>query len=171
MSKFFVVALVGVIAGCSAGASAPGQAAPAAAPRAHAHAHDPADHNHDRGRMMVASNGVVDALLTAHLSSREGHELDVFVERGGAPVALEATELRAKVVAGGEEKPLAFTCAPRDERPEDEPEGTCSHFVAKAPWIDPSQALLVRADLPLRRGPVPYAWRAFQPLRYAHHVD
>src|SRR5262245_60158352 len=101
------------------------------------HVHNASDHNHDRGHMMIASNGVVDALLTAHLSSKSGNELDVFVEKNGTPLALTTTELRARAEMGGERKLLEFSCAPAEERPSEEHDGTCSHFVARAEWLRP----------------------------------
>jgi hypothetical protein len=134
--------------------------------------HDPGSHNHDRGHMMIASNGVVDALLTSHLSSREGNELDVFVEKRGAPLALTTTEIKARAqLKNGEEKVLSFSCAPADERPADEQRGTCSHFVARATWMNPAERLEVATSLPLLSGDVGYTWRSFDPRRYAHHVE
>lgn len=143
-----------------------------AAPPVAAHApHNPGDHNHDRGQMMIASNGVIDALLTAHLSSKTGNELDVFVEKAGSPVALTTTELHATAEIGGGRKDLSFECAPREERPQDEREGTCSHFVARAPWVRPGEPIRVATTLPLRRGDTEYVWRGFEAMRYAHHVE
>jgi hypothetical protein len=135
------------------------------------HAHNAADHNHDRGRMMIASDGWVDALLTAHLSSKAGNELDVFVENKGEPLALYTTKLEATAMVRGEKRPLYFDCAPKDERPANEAEGTCSHFVARAGFITPEDMLRVEASLPLKTGDVPYVWRAFNPKKYAHHIE
>jgi hypothetical protein len=156
----------GALAGCAA-APAPSPAAPAA----HAHGHDPSSHNHDRGHMMIASNGVVDALLTSHLSAKDGNELDVFVEKNGNPLALTTTEIKAKAKAKDGEKTLTFACAPPDERPAGEPAGSCSHFVARATWMDPADRLQVVTSLPLKSGDVDYTWRSFDPRRYAHHVE
>jgi hypothetical protein len=154
---------IAILGGC---ASAP------PAPRAASQqGHDPKDHNHDRGQMMIASDGFIDALLTAHLSAKSGNELDVFVEKAGVPLALTTTELRAKAEVGGREQELAFECAPREERPAAEPEGTCSHFVARAAWLRPGQDVRVETVLPLRRGDIAYVWRGFEALRYAHHVE
>lgn len=165
MGKTLAFVLVGlsVIAGCSQPSTPP--------KTAHAHTHNASDHNHDRGQMMIASDGLVDALLTAHLSSKSGNELDVFVEKSGSPLALTTTELSASVDVAGERKTLAFECAPADERPTDEREGTCSHFVARAEWMRPGQAIRVETELPLRRGDIAYVWRGFEPVRYAHHVE
>lgn len=145
--------------------------APPVTTLAHAHTHDPSSHNHDRGHMMIASNGVVDALLTSHLSSKDGNELDVFVEKAGTPLALTTTQIEAKARLRGEEKTLSFACAPQDERPAGEANGTCSHFVARAGWMSREDRLEVATSLPLRTGEVAYTWRSFDPRRYAHHVD
>jgi len=139
-------------------------------------AHDPLSHNHDRGHMMIASNGAVDALLTSHLSSKTGHELDVFVEKDGAPLALGVTTLEARARrpqdgALDAARALTFACAPPDERPADEPPGRCSHFVARAPWMSPTDRLEVAAVLPLKSGDIPFTWRSFDPTRYAHHIE
>jgi hypothetical protein len=162
MRNWFVVATLALATGCSARSSAPA---------AVAHSHDPGGHNHDRGHMMIASNGVVDALLTSHLSRRSGNELDVFVEKAGSPLALTTTTLTAKARVRGEEKILAFGCAPEDERPAGEPAGTCSHFVAQAAWMSPEDRLEVSSLLPLLSGDTAYTWRSFDPRRYAHHVE
>jgi len=144
---------------------------PAAPKQAHGHTHNASDHNHDRGQMMIASDGWVDALLTAHLSSKEGNELDIFVENKAKPLALGTTKLTAKAVVKGEMKTLEFECAPLDERPKDEPAGTCSHFVARAGWMTAEDMLKVEAALPLRTGETPYVWRGFNPKKYAHHIE
>lgn len=163
--------LISFLVAC--GGAAPPVTTTTAAPAAHAHGHDPSSHNHDRGQMMIASNGVVDALLTSHLSSKSGNELDVFVEKNGAPLALNVTTLRMKARAakGAEDKTLELACAPADERPANEAGGTCSHFVAAAPWMKNDDRLEVQVTLPLLSGETPYTWRRFDPLRYAHHVE
>lgn len=135
------------------------------------HTHDPSSHNHDRGQMMIASNGVVDALLTSHLSSKTGNELDVFVEKNGSPLALTTTQLKAKAKVRGEERALDFACAPADERPAGEPTGTCSHFVARAGWMAADDRLEVATRLPLLSGDIAYTWRSFDARRYAHHIE
>ncbi len=121
--------------------------------------------------MMIASNGVVDALLTSHLSSKSGNELDVFVEKNGTPLALGTTRLTARAKVRGEEKLLDFDCAPADERPSGEAAGTCSHFVARATWMKAEDRLEVATALPLLSGDISYTWRSFDARRYAHHVE
>jgi hypothetical protein len=153
-----------VLTGCAGGSQLGASAAP----------HDPTSHNHDRGHMMIASNGVVDALLTSHLSSKEGNELDVFVEKNGAPLALTTMRLEAKAKPGGtdaKDRSLVFSCAPLEERPANEPAGTCSHFVARAEWMRAEDRLEVATSLPLLSGDVAYTWRSFDPRRYAHHIE
>lgn len=166
-------ALCTLAAACSAPAAAPARTTlSAGAPHAHAHAHDASDHNHPRGKMLLASDGKVDALLTAHLSSKDGNELDVFVEQHGEPYALSVKTLAATAsVSGGEKLILSFACAPAHERPASEPEGMCSHFVASAPWMKPTDVLRVDTTLPLAERQVPMAWRGFEPKAYAHHQD
>lgn len=164
LASVLVALGLSALAGCAA-------SPPPSQPKAAAHSHNPSDHNHDRGQMMIASDGIIDALLTAHLSSKAGHELDVFVEKAGAPLALTTTELRATAVASGKQQELAFECAPREERPATEPEGTCSHFVARAAWLRPGEDVRVETVLPLRRGEIAYVWRGFEAMRYAHHVE
>ena len=51
-----------------------------------------------------------------------------------------------------------------------DPEGQCSHFVAKAPWITPGQPLRVESTLPLETS-TDFVWRDFEAKRYAHHED
>jgi hypothetical protein len=165
-----VIMGVSMLAGCARPITGPSETTPSA----HHHSHDPTSHNHDRGHMMIASNGVVDALLTSHLSSKDGNELDVFVEKDGAPLALGATQIEAKAKVVGrnvEDSLLRFSCAPADERPAGEPVGTCSHFVARAAWMTPEDRLEVATALPLRAGDVVYTWRSFDPRRYAHHIE
>jgi hypothetical protein len=159
----FVLAGLSVLGGCAASPPAPKPLT--------LHSHDASDHNHDRGQMMIASDGFIDALLTAHLSSKTGNELDVFVEKAGVPLALTTTELRATAVVGSARQELAFECAPREERPQGERDGTCSHFVARAPWVRPGEPIRVATTLPLRRGDIAYVWRGFEAKRYAHHVE
>jgi hypothetical protein len=154
------------VAGC-AGRHAEG---PATA-QTHAHTHNASDHNHDRGHMQMASNGTYVALLTAHLSSKEGNELDIFLEQAGAPHAISAKELSAQVVTPRGPQSLAFACAPRDERPKGETEGTCSHYVAKAPWLTKGERIRVDTTIPFGSEQVEFAFRGFEAGRYAHHED
>ena len=120
----------------------------------------------------MASNGTTNALLTAHLSSHDGNELDVFVEHAGDPLPLRSTNLVATATDGaGEAKAIPMACAPREERPAGEPDGVCSHYVGKAPWIRGGEALQVEASLDVPEGRETFVWRDFDPKRYAHHED
>jgi hypothetical protein len=79
------------------------------------------------------------ALLTAHLSSKDGNELDMFFEtqddKNPIPVAIPVESFKAQVRVGGQDqaKEVKFEPAPKEERPKGEREGTCSHFIAKVP--------------------------------------
>lgn len=132
--------------------------------------HNPGDHNHAKGTMLMATDGTYDALLTAHLSAKDGNELDIFVENKDGPFALKAKTMEATARGQSEQHTVAFACAPANERPAGEAEGTCSHFVAKAPWLRVGEALRVEAMLPAAR-PVPMTWRDFEARRYAHHEE
>lgn len=143
------------------------------APSGAGHADD--GHSHERGKMLIADAGKYHALLTAHLS-KEGNELDIFFEtqdeKNPTPVAVphESFEAEAKT-ADGEVKTLKFESAPADERPKGEKPGTCSHFVAKAPWLKPTDQLDVAFKLTLDGKEVTVRWKDFNPKKYAHHED
>ncbi len=168
-------ALLGALL-CFAGAcAAPAAAAPttvtAGQPAPQAHAHDPGDHNHARGKMLMASDGRYNALLTAHLSAKDGNELDIFVEDKNGPFALKAKTVEAIARGDGDKHALTFECAPANERPTSEAEGTCSHYVAKAPWLRVGEVLRVETTLPVAQAPVAMAWRDFEARKYAHHEE
>ena len=168
----FSVAL-GVLGAVSLGCSSPApRDARAVSTSAAPHAHNPGDHNHARGKMLLASDGTYNALLTAHLSSKEGNELDIFVEDKDGPFALTSRSLTATARASeGEPRTLTFECAPPNERPAAEAAGTCSHYVAKAPWIQVGHALRVETSLTVGERAVPMVWREFEPRKYAHHEE
>jgi len=133
-------------------------------------------HSHERGKMLLADAGKYHALLTAHLSSKDGNELDIFFETADekkpTPVAIPYESFTAQArTAGGELKELKFECAPADERPKGEKKGTCSHFVAKAPWMKPDDTLYVAAKIKLDGEEVTARWKDFNPKKYAHHED
>lgn len=131
-------------------------------------------HSHERDKMMLADFGPHHAALTAHLSSKTGHELDVFIETGDrtpAPVPLKLESFRAKAqAADGREYELTFEPAEMEERKSDPP-GHCSHFVAKAPWLKPDEPLAVTATLPWADKPRQVKWEQFVPAKFAHHVE
>ena len=142
------------------------------APHSHAHAHNAGDHNHPRGKMLLASDGTYNALLTAHLSAKDGNELDIFVENKDGLYAMKVVQLEATARIGdGEERNLSFSCAPANERPANEAEGTCSHLVALAPWMHVGDVLKVDTRLPIGEQKVAMTWRDFEPKKYAHHEE
>lgn len=131
-------------------------------------------HSHVRGKMLLADAGPYHAALTAHLSSKTGNELDIFFETADAdpkPVPLPLAKLTATATtAGGKEHQLAFEPAEPDER-KDDPPGKCSHFVAKAGWMQPDDVLSVRATVEIDGKLHPVEWKGFNPKKYAHHED
>lgn len=136
---------------------------------------DGGGHSHQRGHMLIthASDGHV--LLTAHLAAA-GNELDIFFEDGDddppRPLAIGAEPFMAQARAGeGEWRELKFECAPSDERPGDEPPGKCSHFVAKAPWIEAADTLHVKAKVKIAGAEETAEWKSFAVAKYAHHVE
>ncbi len=158
-----------VVAGCSPSSSAP---TPVASGRA---ADREADHAHERDKMKLADAGPYHAALTAHLS-KDGNELDVFIETAGAepkPVGIADTALVAKATRAGDpiEYTLTFDPAPAEERPTDEAKGTCSHFVAKAEWLKPDDVVTVKCEIEVQGKRRPVVWKEFVPKKYAHHDD
>lgn len=162
------VLLCGAVAGL-VGCGAP---PPAATFKGTGADHD--DHTHDRGKMMLRDAGNYHAGLTAHLSKTGGNELDIFFETAGKepkPVPLPHPKLAATAVtAAGKVHELAFEPAPQDER-KDDPAGQCSHYVAKAPWLDPDDVLTVTMVVGLDGRDRRVVWKAFNPRKYAHHEE
>ncbi|MFM8271551.1 MAG: hypothetical protein ACKODX_04370, partial [Gemmata sp.] len=127
-------------------------------------------HSHDLDRMLVEDAGHYHAALTAHISSKDGNELDVFF-RGAEdlrrPVAVPLAGFTAVAsTREGAEHRLAFEPAPPDERAGD-PKGRCSHFVAKAGWMRADDTLTVTATVTLDAKPVRVVWKNFVPKKYA----
>jgi hypothetical protein len=125
--------------------------------------------------MLIADAGKYHALLTAHLA-KSGNELDLFFEtadeKNPSPVALPVQALTGHARAeGGDPHELRFECAPADERPAGERAGVCSHFVAKAPWLKPTDRLTVVVRVPLEDGTYRVEWKDFDPKKYAHHEE
>lgn len=173
IARWGITALVAFGVGCSAPASAPPKTTvTGGAPHLHAHSHDPGDHNHARGKMLLASDGSYNALLTSHLSAKDGNELDVFVEDKDGPYALDVKELEAVARAGeGDKITVSFSCAPAHERPANEADGKCSHFVAKTPWMRVGVVLRVETALPIGDKTIAMVWREYEPRKYAHHEE
>ncbi len=138
----------------------------------------PPDHVHEKGKMLIADVGKYHALLTAHLSSKDGNELDIFIETAtenpeqAKPVGLPLASFKAKVSRAGDDKlyEVEFTPAPMEERKDDKP-GTCSHFVGKAPWMKKEDTLDVVATIPMGGKDELAHWKEFSPAKYAHHED
>jgi hypothetical protein len=133
-------------------------------------------HSHERNNMMLEDVGKLayHAALTAHLSSKDGNELDIFFETTdeppkSAPLALEKFTATAKT-ADGKTYTLEFEPAPKDER-KDDPDGKCSHFVAKAGWMKPEYMLTITTTVTINNKPAPIQWKDFNPKKYAHHID
>ena len=134
-------------------------------------------HSHERGKMLLADVGrKYHALLTAHLSPK-GNELDIFFEtaddQNPIPVAIPVEPFTAQAKVSGEEQPkeLKFEPAPKAERPMGEKPGTCSHFVAKAPWMRPDNTLNIVVFLTLEGERYRVTWEQFNPKKYAHHEE
>jgi len=131
-------------------------------------------HSHERDKMLLADAGPYHAALTAHLSSKDGNELDVFFETTDdppKPAALPITKFKAIAkTADGKEHALEFEPAEKDERKGD-PEGKCSHFVAKAGWMKPEDVLTVTATVKIDGKDTTIEWKNFSPKKYAHHED
>ncbi|HEY1190101.1 MAG TPA: hypothetical protein VGE74_20800 [Gemmata sp.] len=135
---------------------------------------EPHGHSHESEHMLKEDAGHYHAALTAHLSQKDGNELDIFFETIDSPPkphALPVAKFTATAkTASGQEYTLAFEPAPSGER-EGDPEGRCSHFVAKAGWMKPEDVLTVTATVDIDGKPTPIAWKNFSPQKYAHHVE
>ena len=132
------------------------------------------DHVHERDKMMLEDAGPYHAGLTAHLSQKEGNELDIFFETitdPPKPAPLDVASIKAVAkTADGTQHKLTFEPAPKDER-KDDPDGKCSHFVAKAPWMKAEDVLTVTAATTINGKPTTIEWKNFTPQKFAHHED
>ena len=111
--------------------------------------------------------------LTAHLSQKDGNELDIFfktVDDKPVPIPVAKFAARAKRAADDTEHELLFEPAPMDERTGDPP-GACSHFVAKAPWMTRDDVLTVRTEVEVEGKPRKATWSKFEVKKYTHHED
>jgi len=132
-------------------------------------------HSHERGKMLIADAGPYHALLTAHLAAA-GNELDIFFEtpvnQDAQPMAIAVESFQAQATTGdGESQTLTFEPAPPDERPAGEKPGSYSHFIAKAPWMNQADDLLVVAKFTVDGEKFVARWKNFVPAKYAHHVE
>lgn len=132
------------------------------------------DHIHERDKMMLEDAGPYHAGLTAHLSQKEGNELDIFfetIEKSPKPAPVDMTGFKAVAkTADGTQHKLTFEPAPKDER-KDDPDGKCSHFVAKAPWMKAEDVLTVTAAATINGKSTTIEWKNFNPKKFAHHID
>lgn len=142
------------------------------------HSHDDSaehGHSHERGKLLIADAGKDHFLLTAHLS-KEGNELEIFVETpvtdNPQPAAISVAGFEAQATVGeGDVQVLRFEPASVEERPKGERAGSCSHFVAKADWLQPTDKLYVVARLTVEGEDLTARWRDFIPSKYAHHLE
>jgi len=156
-------ALLGLLAGCTGGGT-----------DKHDHKTKGHGHSHERDKMLLADAGKYHAALTAHLSSKEGNELDVFLETMGnppkpAPLPIEMFMAQA-TTSDGQTHELKFEPTPISER-KDDPPGLCSRFVAPAWWMKADDKLKVVAKLTIDGKKVTVQWKEFHPKKYAHHDD
>ena len=109
--------------------------------------------------------------LTAHLSEKEGNELDLLFEtmdKDPKPLTVpEKTKITARVTRKGDDKAytLEFAPAEKDERKTD-PDGQCSRFTAKAPWMKADDELDVTVTIEGVDAKIP--WVKFLPSKYGH---
>jgi hypothetical protein len=137
------------------------------------HKHDDPNHVHERDKMMLADYGPHHAGLTAHLSEKEGNELDVLFEtvdkKDPKPLPLSLTKFTGRATRAGDDKvyTLEFEPAPKDER-KDDPDGKCSHFSAKAPWMKPEDVLSVTVTTEIDKKETKAIWIDFVPKKFNH---
>jgi hypothetical protein len=130
------------------------------------------DHQHERDKMMLRDVGPYHVGLTAHLSRKEGNELDVIFEtqdKEPRPAPLPEKTLTARATREGESESheLVFEPAPPEERKGD-PEGKCSHYSAKAPWMKPEDKLTITLRVPLDGQEKKVVFVDFNPRKFAH---
>ncbi|MCI0701208.1 MAG: hypothetical protein L0241_09025 [Planctomycetia bacterium] len=132
------------------------------------------DHAHERDKMMLEDAGPYHAALTAHLSSKGGHELDIFFETTDNPPKPAPLPLTSFIVfvgpEGGTAQAVLFEPAPKEER-KDDPEGKCSHFVGKIPWLKPEESVTVTTTVDIDGTPTTITWKDFHSRKFAHHED
>jgi hypothetical protein len=131
-------------------------------------------HTHVRGKLLIADAGEHHATLTAHLSPK-GNELVIgfeTVEDEPTPVAIAATSFKAYARRSkeGEPKELTFECA--SPRPKGERDGTCSHFVARAPWLTRDEVIDVTIpSLKVGGRTSRVQWKRFTAAKYASREE
>jgi hypothetical protein len=145
---------------------------PTGAGRSDGHGHD-----HDDGDKMIEDVGPYHFGLTAHLSEKEGNELDIVIEtqdkKNPKPVPLPITKIAAKAKRDGDPKEYDLTFEPDDPKErKDDPPGKCSRFSAKVPWMKPDDKLTVTTTVEVEKKPYTVEWKDFVPKKFAHeHKD
>ncbi|MGL6074322.1 MAG: hypothetical protein ACRC8S_09185 [Fimbriiglobus sp.] len=170
--RFLAFLLLLAIVGCSSSTSTSAPVTTAVTTNADSEA----DHTHDVNFRKTAHLGKHHAQLTAHISSKTGNELDLFLETTDekpTPVALPLTKIVGTATRDGFLSPyeLIFEPAPASERPKDEKPGTCSHFVAKAPWMKPDDTLVVTITAELSGRDRKATWKNFEVKKFTHHTE
>lgn len=142
------------------------------------HDHDHSDH--DRGTLKLEDATLPGgkkghAALTAHLSKKGEHELDVMFEtfdKDPKPIPVAVAKMTGRATRKGDDKgyDLEFVPAPKGERKGD-PDGQCSHFVAAAAWMKPDDELVVTLNVPVDGKVKPVVWTGFNPKKYGHEGD
>lgn len=157
--------------GCAASAQRPAAIHSHDGAHAHTHAHDHAapTSGSPRDAMFPTLAGDRLVMLTAHLSGA-GHELDIFFEGRGdrSPSPIADRPIQATVYTRTGERTVTFECAPAAERPAGEAQGTCSHFIAKTPWLAADETIKIAGTLADGAG---MRWQGFKAAKYAHHDD
>ena len=148
----------------------------------HCFSHGHGHHHHSHGaskpgeqdpalKPVAVAGGLLQ--LTAHLSAKDGNELDVFVQTAArTPLAIHMATVAAVVRVGSVEMRVVFEPAPADERPAGELDG-CSHFVAKTPFMAKDVPANVSMSVVMAAGAEEVAaeWIEFVPQKFAHHHD
>ncbi len=130
-------------------------------------------HSHEHNKTMFKDFGQHHVGLTAHLSKKDGNELDIVFETiEDKPLPLPLDKFTAKATRAGDEKSytLEFEPAEKEER-KDDPEGKCSRFSAKAPWMKRDDMLTVTLSVPIEGQLKGAVWTDFSPKQFAHHDD
>jgi hypothetical protein len=181
MSRFVASLAVGVCAallvGCGDKATTPtGEKAPPPGefkPKKDGHDHS----DHDSGKVQFKDGEAPGGKkchvgLTAHLSKKGDHELEVVFEtfdKKPLPIP-EKTKVTARVTRAGDDKAydLEFKPGDKDERKTD-PDGQCSRFAAETPWMKPDNKLTVTLTIEGVSQKLP--WVDFDVKKYSHEGD
>lgn len=132
--------------------------------------HEGHGHSHEHNKMKLEDFGPYHAGLTAHLSKKTGNELDIVFETvDEKPFPLPLTKLVAKMTGTGDGQThtLEFEPTEKEER-KDDPDGKCSRFTAKAPWIKHEDKLTVTLTTTLDGKEKTVVWASFNPKEFAH---